>query len=146
MKTFEPLDTIRELGTLLHVLSEHLLERFGKDSNLDVQQISSLATAGLLQVFVMREEGIIVGYTAYLLYQELFRVHVRIAECIAVYMKPEFRSAVNTKNLIKFSERMLQGHKGVHRILTSTNQDPRLQRFYERLGYKALNTLVAKDT
>ena len=145
MITLAALDTHSKLGTLLHVLSEHLRERFGADSNLDVQQLNMLVAADRLRVYVAMDNGVIVGYTAYLIFQELFRAHIRVAECIAVYMKPEYRQATNTKWLIQFSERELRLHCQVNQVSASTNLDPKFQKYYARLGYKAINTQVTKD-
>jgi GNAT superfamily N-acetyltransferase len=144
MITYEVLDMRLEMGTLLHILSKHLKEVFGDDSNLDAHQLCNLASANLAHTYVVKKQGQIIGYATYLVYREIFRAHLRIADCIGIYIEKKYRGPKILGRLLHFAETMLKETQDINKIYTSANLDPRLERLYRMLGYNRVNVQLAK--
>lgn len=142
---YDILNTAIDTGRILHLVSAHAKEMYGDDSNLDLNHFFTIANAGLARVYVARDETGIVGYTMFLLHRDLFKAHVKQAECVAVYVEPRYRGTFMAKRLFQFAEKMLTEKDGAMRLISTTSKDPRLQAFYERLGYCVSNVQVTKE-
>ena len=142
---YDILNTAFDTGRILHLVSAHAKEMYGEEGNLDLNHFFTIANAGLARVYVARDEKVIVGYATFLLHRDLFKAHVRQAECVAVYVMPGYRGTFIAKRLLQFAEKMLAEKDGATRLISTTSKDPRLQAFYERLGYCVSNVQVTKE-
>lgn len=142
---YDILNTVFDAGRIMHLVSAHAREMYGEDSNLDLNHFFTLANAGLARIFVARDDSKIIGYTLFILHRDIFKAHVRQAECIALYVIPEYRGTFTAKRLLQFSEKMLAEKDGAMRIISTTSKDTRLQAFYSRLGYSVSNVQVTKE-
>lgn len=142
---YDILNTAFDTGRILHLVSAHASEMYGEESNLDLNHFFTIANAGLARVYIARDEKSIIGYAMFLLHRDLFKAHIRQAECVALYIKPEYRGAFTAKRLLQFAEKMLAEKDGAMRIISTTSNDLKLQAFYRRLGYNVSNTQVTKE-
>lgn len=142
---YDILNTAFDTGRILHLVSAHAKEMYGEEGNPDLNHFFTIANAGLARVYIARDENQIVGYAMFLLHRDLFKAHVRQAECVAVYVMPEYRGTFIAKRLLQFAEKMLVEKDGATRLISTTSKDHRLQAFYERLGYKVSNVQVTKE-
>lgn len=142
---YDILNTAFDTGRILHLVSAHASEMYGEDSNLDLNHFFTIANAGLARVYIARDEKNIIGYAMFLLHRDLFKAHIRQAECVAFYIKPEYRGTFTAKRLLQFAEKMLAEKDGAMRIISTTSNDLKLQAFYRRLGYNVSNTQVTKE-
>ena len=142
---YDILNTAFDTGRILHLVSAHAKEMYGEEGNPDLNHFFTIANAGLARVYIARDENQIVGYAMFLLHRDLFKAHVRQAECVAVYVMPEYRGTFIAKRLLQFAENMLAEKDGATRLISTTSKDPRLQAFYKRLGYSVSNVQVTKE-
>lgn len=142
---YDILNTAFDTGRILHLVSAHAKEMYGEEGNPDLNHFFTIANAGLARVYIARDENQIVGYAMFLLHRDLFKAHVRQAECVAVYVMPEYRGTFIAKRLLQFAENMLAEKDGATRLISTTSKDTRLQAFYERLGYSVSNVQVTKE-
>ena len=132
-------------GRMLDLLFAHGREVVGPSFNLDISRFTNLANAGLIKLFVMcpDDSDSIVGYTQFVLGADPLRCTDVIADCTAIYVRPEFRGH-NSAKLIRYSEVMLASY-GVKRIHVHGYEGSPLAKMYSRLGYSSLEVTLKKD-
>lgn len=142
---YDILNAAIDAGTILPLVSAHAEEMYGAESNPDLNHFFTLINAGVARVFVAKENGRAIGYAAFVLHRDLFKAHVKQAECVAIYISPQYRGTCAAKRLFLFSEKMMVGHDDISRIISTTSNNPKLQAFYARLGFKVSNIQVTKE-
>lgn len=145
MITYEPLNHFVDTGRLLKIVAEHTSELHGPDSNFDVQHMMTILNAGMGRIFVVRDEGEIVGYSVYVISRDLFYAHIRQAECVAIFVRKVRRGSILAKRLAIFGENYLRDKDQVTRVIATTSNDKRFEAFYTRMGYEVVNVQVAKE-
>lgn len=145
MITYGPLNPRIELGFILHLISDHAKEMYGDDSNLDANHLYTMANVGMVRVFIAKDGNKIIGYNIFLLGRDLFKAHITQAECIALYVKPEYRNLVIANKLMRQAENTLRIKDNTCRIVSTTSIKPGLEAFYKRLGYIVTNVQVTKE-
>lgn len=144
MIRYEELNLHTEFGRLLHVISDHAKEMYGEDSNLDVSHMSAVISAGLARGYVVYNDTKVVGYALMMLSRDLFKAHIRTAECVAIYIQPAHRNGVIASRLLAFSAMRLE-QEGVKQIVITANNNRRLAKYYERLGFSQCNIQMVKE-
>ena len=142
---YNALNPSLDLGRLLHLMSDHVREVFGDEGNLNVGQMTAVTNAGMARVFTANVDNEIVGYSIYFLGRDLFRAHIKTADCVAIYMKPKYRSLARIRRLIMMAEQSLTDFDGVNKVTTSANLNPRHKALYQRFGYKPYYDQLVKD-
>lgn len=144
MIRYEELNLHTEFGRLLHVISDHAKEMYGDESNLDANHMSAVISAGLARGYVVYDGNKVVGYTMMMLSRDLFKAHVLTAECVAIYVQPAHRNGVVASRLLAFSAMRLE-QEGAKQIIITANNDKRLVKYYERLGFSQCNIQMVKE-
>ena len=135
-----------DMGRLLPMCAAHSSEIYGADGNFDVNHLYAIINAGMTRVFAAQtENGLYAGYAMFILSRDLFKAHIKQAECIALYMKPEYRNLTSANKLMRFAENTLAHKDKVSRIISTTSNSRGLQGFYKRLGYTVSNVQVVKE-
>ena len=144
MIRYEELNLHVDFGRLLHLISDHAKEMYGDGSNLDVSHMSAVISAGLAKCYVVYTGTTPIGYALMILSRDLFRAHIRTAECVAIYVQPAHRNGIVASRLLAFSSLRLES-EGVNQIVITANNDKRLVKYYERLGFTQRNIQMAKE-
>lgn len=143
--TYTILNPHVELGALLQIAAEHAEEMYPGKHNFDINQLCALVAAGLVRIFVARDETGICGYCMYIINRDLFLAHLKQAECVAIYIRPEKRGYAPVSRLMRLAETWLKEKDQVQKITSTTSNNERMQNFYARLGYTVVNTQIAKE-
>lgn len=141
MICYEILNAQTHIGSLLVLIAENNKEVFG-DNNMDISSFMSLVKANLVRIFVVTDDGKIVGYASYGLNYDMYNAHILQADNLGVYVTPKYRGKVVFK-LIAFAEMHLK-YMDVKKINVFTNNSDKLQRLYARQGYEVANIQMSK--
>lgn len=144
MMRYEELNLHTELGRILNVVSDHAKELYGPSNNLDINHMSAVVAAGLARGYVVYSNDIVVGYALMLLGRDLFRAHIRTAECVAVYIQPAHRNGIVASRLLSFASMRLE-QEAINQVVITANNDKRLVKYYERLGFSQSNIQMTKE-
>ena len=144
MIRYDEVNLHTEFGKLLHIVSDHTLEMYGSQGNLDISHMSAAVAAGLVRGYAAYRGGDVVGYALFMLSRDLFKAHVRVAECVAVFVYKAHRNSVVASRLLAFAAMRLE-REGVNQLIITANNDERLARYYERLGFKKCNIQMVKE-
>ena len=140
------INPLLDMGRLLPMMAAHSEEIYGADGNFDANHLYAIINAGMARVYaVQTDEGAYAGYTIFILSRDIFQAHIKQAECIALYMKPEYRNLTSANKLMRFAENTLAHKDKVSRIISTTSNSKGLQSFYKRLGYTVSNVQVVKE-
>jgi GNAT superfamily N-acetyltransferase len=135
-----------DLGKLMPMMMENAIERYGADTNLNFNYLQAAINNELAKVFVVRYGGVYIGYTVFILNRDLFRAHIKQAECLVIYISPDYRGVKPfAQELIKFAEIWLRDVCKTDRILVATSMNKGLAAFYKRLGYATAEIHMSKD-
>lgn len=140
-----PLNLLVDAGRLLPIISEHGQLMYGEESNIDLHHMNAIIMGNAARCFILEKQGKIIGYTFYLLSRDLFLAHKKQAECIAIYIKKEFRSYALVSKLMRTSETALKDLDSTERIIVTAGPAQELRKLYERGGYNVVNTQMAKE-
>lgn len=130
-------------GRTLGLLLQHGQEVVGDKFNMDLDRLMTLAHNGVLKMFIMEDDGGIHGHVMFVLGNDPLRAHDLIADCIAVYVKPEFRGP-NSVRMLKHAEVLLASY-GVTRIHAHCKVAATLGKLYERMGYEPMEITYKKE-
>ena len=144
MIRYDELNLHVEFGKLLHVISDHAREMYGDQSNLDVSHMSAAIAANIVRGYVVYKGDEIAGYALFMLSRDLFKAHIRTAECVAVFINKAHRNGVVASRLLAFSSMRLE-HEGVNQLIITANNSERLANYYARLGFKKCNIQMVKE-
>lgn len=144
MIRYEELNLHIDLGRLLHIMSDHAQEMYGGSSNLDVSHMSAAIAANIVRGYAVYRGEVIVGYALFMLSRDLFKAHIRTAECVAVFVNKAHRNGVVASRLLAFAAMRLE-HDGVTQLIITANNDERLAKYYARLGFKKCNIQMVKE-
>lgn len=135
-----------DAGRLLPMFAAHSEEMYGDQGNFDICHLQAMANADLVRIFAVQNcSGQYIGYAMFLLNRDIFKAHKRQAECIAFYVRPEYRNLVIASKLMRHAENALAYLDKVVKVVTTTSNNKSLQAFYERLGYSVTNVQVTKE-
>jgi GNAT superfamily N-acetyltransferase len=111
----------------------------------DWSAYATLEAAGFLHIVTARDEGKLVGYSAYIVGQRNLHYDFQMAETDIFYLAPEYRKGMAGVALLKFSETSLRAI-GVQRIVTKTKLSPEhdLGPLLERLGFSPIERVYTK--
>ena len=109
------------------------------------EQYWTLEQAGVLHIVTARDEGKLVGYSAYILLKRNLHYALSVAESDIFYLAPEYRKGLNGARMLKFAEDSLRA-LGVQRIVTKTKLTPEhdLGPLLERLGFAPIERVYVK--
>lgn len=142
---YRPLNLLVEAGKLQHLISAHSKEIFGDtDTNLDLNHAYALINAGIARAYVSVYQDKIIGYTFYVLSRDFFNADTLRAECLAIYVKPEFRGTSIAKKLMAFAENALATVDKVTELVITTGNQKKFEKFYGRMGYSIKNVQMTK--
>jgi len=135
-----------DMGRLLPMCAAHSTEIYGVEGNFDANHLYAIINAGMARVFTAQiKNGQYAGYAIFIMSRDLFQAHIKQAECIAVYIKPEYRNLTTINKLMRFAENTLAHKDSVSRIISTTSNKRGLENLYKRLGYSVSNIQVTKE-
>lgn len=130
-------------GELCQLYYEHGKEVIGDKFNLNFITIADAIKSGLTRFFIARtDDGTPIGYAYYNIYRDLMRASDIVADCQAIYVKPEYRGRTAIK-LIKTAELCLKS-TGIKRIYMRV---PKIEQttMLKKLGYSTTEFVVEKE-
>ena len=102
-----------------------------------------LATMGLLKLYVVRHDGVIAGYSAFIIQQHPHYVTTKVAMNDILYVKPEYRKGSLSLKLMNFAEKNLQ-KEGVQFISMHSKTEHDFGVILRRKGYQPVETIYGK--
>jgi len=140
--TYTKEDAIVAGGEMLHIFYAHGQEVIGDEYNFAWPTFYTVAMSGRARMFVVRKNGKPIGYAFFVVDVNPFNAKDIVANCMAIYVMPEFRGRISTK-LITFFEMQLFA-EGITSIRTNSPTNSRLNRIWEKLGYTPYETSYRK--
>ena len=135
------------VGTLCQLFHEHGKEVVGPGFNLNMCTFVDAVRFKTIRFFVARnEQAEAVGYACFNIYKDTMRAQDTIADCQAIYVKPEHRGIVSIK-LIKLAEQVLKAD-GIRRIYMHVPAaTPKVAEMFmkPKMGYKLLEVTMEKE-
>lgn len=135
------------VGTLCQLWHEHGKEVVGNGFNLNMVMFVDAVRNRTIRFFVARDENAeAVGYVCFNIYRDTMRAQDVVADCQAIYVKPEFRGVTSIK-LIKMAERALRAD-GIRRIyMHIPTATPKVAEMFmkPRMGYRLLEVTLEKE-
>lgn len=132
---------ITRMHEYLELVHENGQEFFGANYNPDFTSLINFAIAGLLRVFALRINKVLVGYAIFIVSGRLFERDVYAAECISIYVRKQYRGHSSIK-LIRAAEKEL-GAEGIQSVQYKVPESQR--RMFEHLGYGLLECTLIKE-
>ena len=130
-------------GELCQLYADHGKEVIGKDFNLNFMMLADTIKAGLARFFIARtEDGTPVGYAYFNIYRDVMRAASIVADCQAIYVKPEYRGRTAI-NLVKTAEICLKS-TGINKVYMRVPQEFQVKLF-GKLGYKCTEYILEKE-
>ena len=111
--------------------------------NIDWKRYCELDAAGKLATFIAKRDGVIVGYTAFVVQTHIHYCDALVAANSAVYVVPEARIGRVALKLFRYAEIGLKA-QGVKKIYYHVKQEKDFGRLLEHLGYRDSERLFAK--
>lgn len=131
-------------GRLCGLFHEHGREVYGKDTNVNLVMFGQHCLNGTSRVFVLYDDDDEpVGYSWWLIGNDMMFAHKLRADEMAIYVKPEYRGRWAIR-LIKFAEKALMDG-GVKRLVRCAKAGSKLERVFEKLGYSKPEVLRFKE-
>ena len=128
-------------GKLCGLFHAHGLEVYGPDTNVNLVMFGKHCLSGLSRVFVLyTDDGEPVGYSWWLVSNDMMFADKLRADEMAIYVKPEYRAI----RLIKFSELALI-KEGIKRLVRCAKNGSPLEHVFEKLGYGKPEVLRFKE-
>ena len=112
------------------------------DPNYD--RYAAMETAGLVRMFIGREDGAVVGYAVYFVAPHMHYRNDKWAVCDIIWLAPEHRKGTTGIRLFKFVEKYLRGENVSVMHTTGKEAHPALARVLEYLGHARIEFGYAK--
>lgn len=137
-------DVIAEVAPLLELHYRELtLNRDRVKLNPDWNRYSELEHAGAFHVFTARDDGRLVGYSAFFLGPHLHYKDLMVANNDVLYLHPDARNGMLGIRLIKASESGMKA-MGAAKITWHAKYSNDLQQILARLGYANEEAIMGK--
>ncbi|MBV8666745.1 MAG: GNAT family N-acetyltransferase [Burkholderiaceae bacterium] len=107
------------------------------------EKYAALEKAGLIALFTARDDGQLVGYSAFIVQPHLHYAETLIAQNDVLFLHPDYRKGMTGIKLIKYSERELKT-QGVRKIVWHAKMDTVFRKILNRLGYVEEEVMAAK--
>nr|DAF73325.1 MAG TPA: acetyltransferase domain containing protein [Caudoviricetes sp.] len=131
-------------GKLCGLFHAHGLEVYGPDTNINLVMFGQHCLSGSSRVFVLyTDDGEPVGYSWWLISNDMMFANKPRADEMAIYVKPEYRGRWAIR-LIKFSELALI-KEGIKRLVRCAKKGSSLEHVFEKLGYGKPEVLRFKE-
>ena len=91
------------------------------DLRLDIARCSELSEAGYGGVWPIKSGQEVVGYVVWMINEDLF-VTEFVFSVVSLYLKREYRNAVNLKNLMRLLRAKIKKETGVKRYTVQSNK------------------------
>ena len=115
---------------------------FDRPLDPDFDSYLALEQAGFLKSYTLRDDGELVGYVLYHVYNHLHHREVKVAQMDLIYVKPSHR--LSGLKLLRYTEEALT-KEGVSFILTGAPEISRLGGVLEKKGYKVFEKMYIKE-
>jgi hypothetical protein len=129
------------LPELTQLAAENGKEIYGDSYAPSITSFIDLATGGLLRVFTVREDGILVGYAMFVVSPKLHQRLLVCADCTTIYLTEAHRGN-KARELVKYAEEQLIS-SGVAQI--QYHARPAFKKFFRHLGYEVSDYTYVKD-
>jgi len=137
-------DVIAEVEPLLELHYQELtLNRDVVKLNPDWHRYAELEHAGAFHVFTARDDGRLIGYSAFFLGPHLHYKDLVVANNDVLYLHPDARSGMVGIRLIKTSEAGMKA-LGAAKITWHAKHSNDLQQILARLGYTDEEVIMGK--
>lgn len=131
------------MGNLLQIMHDHGQEVYGPGVNVNLFRFAGMIQADLAKVFVLQYDNQPVGYSFWFTGQDLMFAHIKRADEVALYVKPEHRGRPAYRFML-FTEIMLK-EKGFQRIVRSAQLNSSLHKLLKHMKYSDAEVFMAKD-
>jgi predicted GNAT superfamily acetyltransferase len=109
----------------------------------DWMRYVSMENAGALRIFTARENGELIGYSAFFVQAHIHYEGTIVACNDVLFLRPDKRLGLTGVKLIKFSESELQ-RAGVNKITWHAKHNTPLIPLLERFGYRNEEVVMGK--
>ncbi|EFL84940.1 hypothetical protein HMPREF0326_02269 [Desulfovibrio sp. 3_1_syn3] len=134
-------------GEVQPLLARHWDEVAAKDitGSLDVDEALylSMDKADLLHITTARDEGVLVGYAAYLIYRNHHYRRKLIADADVFFLLPECRKGLLGLHLLRAAESVMR-ERGVNVIVQKVKASHDCGALFRRMGYRLTEYLYMK--
>ena len=110
----------------------------------DMERFYMLEEVGCLRTFSMRDRTKLVGYLIYVVARHPYDPQRVVADEINWYIHPDYRRGRNAIRFLRYAEDRLR-EDGVDAVTHHSTVGRDLGSFYERYGYRVMETLYVKD-
>jgi len=111
--------------------------------DVDWARYGELDAAGKLATFIVRRNGVMVGYAAFIVQTHIHYREALVAANSAVYVVPEARVGRVVLKLLRYAEIGLKA-QGVKKVYYHVKRERDFGRLLEHLGYQDAERLFAK--
>lgn len=138
------LDVADEIEDLLRMHYEEVaLHKEAIPLDPDWPRYVSLEEVGQLAVYTARDDGRLVGYSVFFLYQHIHYKQTRIASNDVLFLHPDYRKGTCGIKLIKHSEQQLKS-LGVNKVTWHIKFNKDFRPILHRMGYCDEEVIVGK--
>jgi len=131
---------------IVPILQEHkkaLPGYMDEPININWKIYEILAEGGLLRIYTVRDDGMLVGYAVFTLNPNTRHQHILQAQQEVLYLRPDFRKGTMGLLLIKYADKALS-EVGVQVILHNVNVSYDISALLKRVGYVPLEQTYIK--
>lgn len=137
-------EIIQEVDDLLNLHYEELTMNKDKVKLKPIwPTYAALEAADAFVVFTAREEGKLIGYSAFFVNRHLHYEDLVLAANDVLFLHPDHRLGMTGIRLIKFSEKQLSA-RGAHKITWHAKHNTSLIPILTRLGYRNEEVVMGK--
>lgn len=131
----------------LHLIEAHWSEIALNKSTVpldpDFDKYYQLEDSGVLKVFTVRDEGILVGYFSVFVFPHIHYKSTVFAQNDVIYISPDYRKGFTAIKLIKFAENCLR-EDGVDVLQINTKAHKDFSLILERLNFSLNDKVYGK--
>lgn len=131
------------IGTLCELFYLDGQEVFGPAFNLNMITFTDAIKQDMMRFFIIRDDGKPVGYCCFSIFCDAMYAHKIVAQCNALYVKPEYRGTLPIR-LLKFAEKELREKDHIMRFYISA-PNIKTAKLFEKLGYSFMEYHLKKD-
>lgn len=103
-----------------------------------------IENVGAFVCVTARDDGLLVGYAAYIVARHLHYQQMVVAENDVFFLHPGYRKGLAGPKMFKAAEKIL-ADLGVHKIVNKVKLHHDVGAVFERMGYRPIERIYVKD-
>lgn len=138
-------DVVEEVDGLLRLHYEELTlnkDRIALDPMWG--EYRALEAMGRFVLFTARDDGKLVGYSAFFVARHLHYAGLTLATNDVLYLHPDYRAGRTGVKLIRFCERELAAQLGEFKLIWHAKYSNHFARILEKMGYAREEVMMAR--